>query len=299
MTTAARQEPLTPVPAAADRPGPRSTAGLPAVDNPGALPPKDARALTGIFFARLDELEEGTWEYQYVRNTLIEMNQSLVQFAARPFRHRGGDDAEDVFQVGMVGLIKAVDRFDPSREVMFPTFALPYIRGEIKRHLRDATWAVHVPRRMQELRVELAKAKEDLENDLGAAPSVSQLARRMGLEESEVVQATTAANGYSTASLDAVFDGGTTGGSRSGHRSPAETLGALDPAVELFENCHSLAPALRELTERELCLLRLRFGEERTQQQIGDELGCSQMHVSRQLSRIYLKLRTSLLADPA
>ena len=112
----------------------------------------------------LQVLEEGTREYQYARNTLIEMNLSLVRFAARRFRNRGDGDMEDITQVGTIGLIKAIDRFDLSREVEFSTFAVPYIVGEIKRFFRDTTWAVHVPRRLQELRVDLAKAKEELGN---------------------------------------------------------------------------------------------------------------------------------------
>lgn len=133
---------------------------LPVVD-PRSVAPRDARALSRQFFQRLTELEEGTHEYQYARNTLIEMNMSLVRFAAYRFRGRG-DDMEDIVQTGMIGLIKAIDRFELSREVEFTSFALPYIVGEIKRFFRDTTWAVHVPRRLQELRVELAKAREEL-----------------------------------------------------------------------------------------------------------------------------------------
>ena len=131
---------------------------LPGIEEPRSVAPRDARELSRQFFQRLAELEEGTHEYQYARNTLIEMNMSLVRFAAGRFRGRG-DDMEDLVQTGMIGLIKAIDRFELAREVEFTSFALPYIVGEIKRFFRDTTWAVHVPRRLQELRVELAKAR--------------------------------------------------------------------------------------------------------------------------------------------
>ncbi|MGW2442072.1 sigma-70 family RNA polymerase sigma factor, partial [Streptomyces goshikiensis] len=124
-------------------------ADLPRIDEPREVAPADARELSRVFFLRLRELTEGTPEHQYVRNTLIEMNASLVQYAVRRFRSRcDGGDIEDVVQVGTIGLIKAIDRFDPSRENEFSTLAMPYITGEIKRHFRDTSWAVRVPRRL-------------------------------------------------------------------------------------------------------------------------------------------------------
>ncbi|MCT9011893.1 sigma-70 family RNA polymerase sigma factor, partial [Streptomyces rhizosphaerihabitans] len=135
---------------------------LPEISDPSQVAPKDARELSRLFFDQLAVLEEGTPEYQYARNTLIEMNITLVQFAASRFRSRGQDEMEDIVQVGTIGLIKAIDRFELSREVEFTSFAVPYIVGEIKRFFRDTTWAVHVPRRLQEARVALAKATEEL-----------------------------------------------------------------------------------------------------------------------------------------
>jgi RNA polymerase sigma-B factor len=117
--------------------------------------------MTQLFFQRLETLEEGTHGYQYARNTLIEINLSLVRFAARRFRSRG-EEMEDLMQVGTIGLIKAIDRYDLSREVEFTTLAIPYITGEMKRFFRDTTWDVRVPRRLQELRVDLARATEKL-----------------------------------------------------------------------------------------------------------------------------------------
>lgn len=144
-------------------------AELPEVECPSAVAPRDARELSKQFFDRLQFLDEGTHEYQYARNTLIEMNMSMVRYVARRYRNRG-DDMEDIIQVGTIGLIKAIDRFDLSREVEFSTFAVPYILGEIKRFFRDTGWAVHVPRRLQELRSDLAKAKEELHVQLDRDP---------------------------------------------------------------------------------------------------------------------------------
>lgn len=263
------------------------------ITDPRSMSPKDARALTKVFLGRLAELEEGTEEYQYVRNTLIEMNMSLVRYAAGRFRARA-EEMEDVVQVGMIGLIKAIDRFDLSRDVEFVTFAVPCIVGEMKRFFRDTTWAVHVPRRLQEARVELAKATEELTSRLGRSPRVSELAALMNLPEDEVVEAQVAANGYNTTSLEAVVGG--EGGGRDGEATLVDFIGVEDPALDLMENCHALGPLIAQLSDRDRLILRLRFAEEKTQSQIGEVLGVSQMHVSRLLSRILARLREGLLA---
>nr|WP_308379914.1 SigB/SigF/SigG family RNA polymerase sigma factor [Streptomyces sp. ISL-43] len=264
------------------------------------MAPADARELSRLFFGRLCTLEEGTREYQYTRNTLIEMNVSLVQFAARRFRARvlgGGLDMDDIIQVGIIGLIKAIDRYDPEREVEFSTLALPYITGEIKRHFRDTTWAVHVPRRLQELRTELAKAQEALTDVLGRAPTVKEVAHHLELSEDEVIDGLVAANGYTSGSLDtAVADGDAPSTASRATRPLAERLGEVDPAMELFEEFHTLAPLLERLEERDLLILRMRFGQEKTQAEIGTELGISQMQVSRILSRTLARLRAGMLA---
>ncbi|MGA5064121.1 RNA polymerase sigma factor SigF [Streptomyces exfoliatus] len=263
---------------------------LPVLEAPHELPPHDARALSKVFFRELAAREEGTEEHQYVRNTLIEMNMTLVRYAARRFRARG-DEMEDIVQVGMVGLIKAIDRFDLSREVEFATFAVPYILGEIKRFFRDATWAVHVPRRLQEARVELAKATDELSSRLGRAPRVAELAPVMDLSEDEVIEAQVAANGYNTTSLDAPVTGGD---SDEDDAALADVIGQEDPALELFEDFHTLAPLVEALDERDRLLLHLRFVEELTQTQIGEHLGVSQMHVSRLLARSLNRLRDGM-----
>ncbi|MEV5341933.1 SigB/SigF/SigG family RNA polymerase sigma factor [Streptomyces sp. NPDC052676] len=266
---------------------------LPELDNPAQVAPEDARNLTRLFLRRLAELEEGTPEYQYARNTLIEMNLSLVRFAAGRFRGRAKDDMEDVVQVGVIGLIKAIDRFEVSREVEFTTFAIPYIVGEIKRFFRDTTWAVHVPRRLQEARVQLARATEELTGRLGRTPTVRELAQLMSLPEEEVVEAMVASNGHTSASLDAAIGQG-----EDGEAALADFVGSEDAAFDLVEDLHALAPRITRLEQRERLLLHLRFVEERTQAEIGERLGVSQMHVSRLLSRLLARLRADLLPTP-
>ncbi|MFE4176715.1 SigB/SigF/SigG family RNA polymerase sigma factor [Streptomyces sp. NPDC056909] len=267
---------------------------LPWIEDAGKVAPRDARSLSKVFFDRLQVLEEGTREYQYARNTLIEMNQSLVRFAASRFRNRGAGDMEDIVQVGTIGLIKAIDRFDLSREVEFTSFAVPYIVGEIKRFFRDTSWAVHVPRRLQELRVELARTKEELSLVLDRRPTVRELAEHLGLSDEEIIEGLVASNGYMAGSLDT--PGGHDDGSDDGP-SYAESLGDRDPAMDLVEDLHALAPLLEELDDRDRRILRMRFGQEMTQSQIGVELGVSQMHVSRLLTRILTTLRTGMLTD--
>nr|WP_229891412.1 RNA polymerase sigma factor SigF [Streptomyces mashuensis] len=267
---------------------------LPHVEDAGSVDPQDARSLTKIFLDRLGALEEGTHEYQYVRNTLIEMNLSLVRFVAGRFRARS-EQMEDIVQVGTIGLIKAIDRFDLTREVEFTTFAIPYVTGEIKRFFRDTSWAVHVPRRLQELRVELARATDELSGHLGRSPSVRELAEVMDLSEEEIIEAQIASNGYRANSLDAPAD--ESDRRSAGTRSWAERVGTVDDNLEKVENLHVLAEVLPGLDERTRRILRMRFGQEMTQAQIGAELGISQMHVSRLLARTLARLREHLLAE--
>ncbi|SED98908.1 SigB/SigF/SigG family RNA polymerase sigma factor [Streptomyces sp. TLI_105] len=268
---------------------------LPVLEVPHEVAPRDARALSRVFFRELAEREEGTAGHQYVRNTLIEMNMTLVRYAAGRFRARV-EEREDIVQVGMIGLIKAIDRFDLSREVEFTTFALPYIVGEIKRFFRDTTWAVHVPRRLQEARVELAKATDELSSRLGRAPRVAELAPLMDLSEEQVIEAQLAANGYRSASLDAAIG---SGDDEDDDAALADLLGEEDPALELVEDFHVLAPLVEALDERDRLLLHLRFVEELTQTQIGERLGVSQMHVSRLLARSLGRLREGMAGTPA
>ncbi|MFC8831574.1 SigB/SigF/SigG family RNA polymerase sigma factor [Streptomyces sp. NPDC057137] len=303
MTTTSEKPTATPVPPTAEDPQARQTpthrftGGLPWIEDAGNIAPRDARVLSKLFFDRLRNLDEGTREYQYARNTLIEMNQSLVWFAVGRFRSRGNGEMEDIVQVGTIGLIKAIDRFDLSREVEFATLAIPYIVGEIKRYFRDATWAVHVPRRLQELRVDLTKAREQLVGPLGREPTVVELAGHLGLSDEEVVDGQMASNCYTTSSIEAPTDGVDSGKTGANSRSYAETIGAHDPAMALVEDFHTLAPLLEQLGDQDRRIIEMRYGQELTQRQIGEELGFSQMHISRLLSRLLTRLRAGMLTD--
>jgi RNA polymerase sigma-B factor len=264
---------------------------LPQIPDPQKIAPQDARELTRLFLERLAVLEEGTPEHQYARNTLIEVNMSLVRFAARRFRN-SAEDMEDVVQVGTIGLIKAIDRFEVSREVQFTSFAVPYIVGEIKRFFRDTYWSVHVPRRLQEARAELAKAHEELRGRLGRDATVAELAALMNLTEEQVVEVQVAANGYSSTSLDAAINGD----AEDGEAALSEFIGEEDSALELVEDFHALAPLIAELDVRDRQILHLKFVKEMTQAEIGKELGVSQMHISRLIQRILARLRRGMLA---
>lgn len=269
-------------------------AGLPRIEEAGQVAPQDARELSKLFFDQLQVLDRGSADHLYTRNTLIEMNLTLVHYVAGRFRNRGNGQLEDIVQVGTMGLIKAIDRFDVSRGVEFVSFAVPYILGEIKRHFRDNSWAVHVPRRLQELRTELLKSRDRLSSMLGHEPTVKELAADLGVIEDRALEAIVAANCYAAGSLDtpqAVSENGAT----SDH-SLADVMGAVDPAMETFENLHTLAPLLADLKERERRIIEMRFGQELTQAQIGAELGISQMHVSRLLTATLAHLRSGLLA---
>ncbi|GHE95261.1 RNA polymerase sigma factor [Streptomyces longispororuber] len=268
---------------------------LPLIEEPLSVEPRNARVLSRQFFDRLAVLEEGTHEYQYVRNTLIELNLSLVRYAASRYRNRG-DDREDVVQVGTIGLIKAIDRFDLSREVEFTTFAVPYIVGEIKRFFRDTSWAVHVPRRLQEARIELVKATEELSSRLDREPTVAELAELMSLPEEEVREARKAANAYTSASLDTTL---LTGSGDENEAVLADFIGVEDAGYERVEDFNSLAPLIGELSQRDREIVHMRFVEELTQAQIGERIGVSQMQVSRLLNRILKRLRAGLLPEAA
>ncbi|MFI1158808.1 SigB/SigF/SigG family RNA polymerase sigma factor [Streptomyces sioyaensis] len=266
---------------------------LPKIQAPQRVAPADARELSKRFLLRLDELEEGTSEYQYVRNTLIEMNLSLVRYVARRFSSRR-ESMEDVLQVGTIGLIKAIDRYDSSRDVEFTTLAVPYIQGEIKRFFRDTTWSVRVPRRLQELRIDLARAREELECEGVHEPTAADLATHLDLTEEEVAEGLVASNGYDSDSIDRPIQAG---GGKQQTGLVADLIGTEDPALALAEDIQALKPHLADLDDRDRTLLQLRFGAEMTQAEIGEELGLSQMHVSRLLTRACTTLRKRLLAE--
>ncbi|WP_344633418.1 RNA polymerase sigma factor SigF [Streptomyces glaucosporus] len=260
---------------------------IPPYDEVGPL---DARALSRTLFERLKTLQEGTHEHAYVRNTLVELNLALVKFAAARFRSRS-EPMEDIVQVGTIGLIKAIDRFEIGRGVEFPTFAMPTIVGEIKRFFRDTSWSVRVPRRLQELRLDLAKAGDELAQQLDRSPTVGELADRLGISREEVIEGMAASNAYTASSLDAQPEEDETEGAL------ADRIGYEDHGLEGIEYVESLKPLIAELSPRDRRILSLRFVANMTQSEIGEELGISQMHVSRLLSRTLGKLRKGLLAE--
>ena len=225
-----------------------------------------------------------------VRDELVRMHLPLVEYLARRFRNRG-EPLEDLVQVATIGLIKSIDRFDLERGVEFSTYATPTIVGEIKRHFRDKGWAIRVPRRLQELKLTLTKATSELSQTLGRSPTVSELAKHLGLQEEEILEGLESANAYSAVSLDATDTGD--------DDSPAvsESLGMVDEALEGVEYRESLKPLLDKLPPREKKILVLRFFGNMTQSQIAAELGISQMHVSRLLARTLAQLREGLLSD--
>ncbi|MEY9486346.1 SigB/SigF/SigG family RNA polymerase sigma factor [Streptomyces sp. SID7804] len=244
-----------------------------------------ARAL----FLELRTLQDGTPEYAELRNRLVRMHLPLVEHLARRFRNRG-EPLDDLTQVATIGLIKSVDRFDPDRGVEFSTYATPTVVGEIKRHFRDKGWAVRVPRRLQELRLALTTATAELSQLHGRSPTVHELAEKLAISEEEVLEGLESANAYSTLSLD-VPD--------TDDESPAvaDTLGAEDEALEGVEYRESLKPLLEDLPPREKRILLLRFFGNMTQSQIAQEVGISQMHVSRLLARTLAQLREKLLVE--
>ncbi|MCP9988773.1 RNA polymerase sigma factor SigF [Streptomyces sudanensis] len=269
-----------------------AAAALPRIPDPTGVAPQDAKELSKQFFARLAALEEGTGEYQYVRNTLIELNLSLVRYAATRFRSRA-DQMEDIVQVGTIGLIKAIDRFELSREVEFATFAMPCVIGEIKRFFRDTSWSVHVPRRLQELRIDIARATDELFQELDRSPTAAELADRLGVGEDEVIEGLVAANGYTAASLDMPLDDS----GEPASATLADLVGEEDRDMRLTEDVQALKPIVERLDDRDRAILRMRFVEELTQAEIGRRLGVSQMHVSRLLARMTARMREGLLGE--
>ncbi|MFF4361743.1 RNA polymerase sigma factor SigF [Streptomyces sp. NPDC001604] len=251
----------------------------------------DAQDRSGAraMFIELRSLKDGSPEYAELRNKLVRMHLPLVEHLARRFRNRG-EPLDDLTQVATIGLIKSVDRFDPERGVEFSTYATPTVVGEIKRHFRDKGWAVRVPRRLQELRLALTTATAELSQQHGRSPTVHELAEKLAISEEEVLEGLESANAYSTLSLD-VPD--------TDDESPAvaDTLGAEDEALEGVEYRESLKPLLEDLPPREKRILLLRFFGNMTQSQIAQEVGISQMHVSRLLARTLAQLREKLLVE--
>ena len=227
-----------------------------------------------------------------LRDQLIESHLGLCEYLARRFSNRG-EPLDDLVQVASVGLLKAVDRFDPGRGVEFSTYATHTIVGELKRHFRDKGWAVRAPRRMQELYLRIGKIISTASQELGRSPTVAELAKEAEVTEEEVLEALEAGQAYRFASLDAPGGGG--GDDDEGDGMSAQ-LGQDEPGLADAERRATMDPLLATLPEREQMILRLRFYDDLTQSEIAERLGISQMHVSRLLSRSLAKLRSQ--ADP-
>jgi RNA polymerase sigma-B factor len=227
----------------------------------------------------------------HARDDLVHLHLPLVEHCARRFRNRG-EPFEDLVQVGTIGLLKSIDRFDSDRGVEFSTYATPTIIGEIKRYFRDKGWAIRVPRRLQELRMQIGAATAELTQSLGRSPTPRELAESIGCSVEEIIEGIESSNAYSTLSLDASDD------SEDGGGSMLDAIGMEDENLEHVEIRESLKPLLDALEPREKKILLLRFFKNKTQTQIAEEIGVSQMHVSRLLSRTLDQLRASLEHSP-
>jgi RNA polymerase sigma-B factor len=248
------------------------------------------RARTHELFATLRADGSSEVERTNSRDELVHAHLPLVEHAARRFRNRG-EPHEDLVQVGIIGLIKAIDRFEHERGIEFSTYATPTVIGEIKRHFRDKGWAIRVPRRLQELRMQIGTATGDLTQTLGRSPTPKELAAHLEVSVEEIMEGIESSNAYATLSLDASDD------SEDGLPSVLSTLGVADANIEHIELRESLKPMLDGLEEREKRILLLRFFKNMTQAQIAEEIGVSQMHVSRLLTKTLDQLRTSLESD--
>jgi len=225
------------------------------------------------------------------REQLIEQYLSLVRSLARRYAYRG-EQLEDLVQIGCIGLIKAIDRFDVNRGVELTTYATPNIIGEIKRHFRDKGWSVRVPRGLQELNVQLSRIVEELTVQLGRSPTIKELAERSGAEEEEVLEALESGRAYSSLSLSTGV-----GLDDEEDVDPMEAIGSDEPRYEISEEWAVLAPGLRVLDDRERMILHLRFFEGLTQSQIAQQVGISQMHVSRLIRRALEKIREEIQVE--
>jgi RNA polymerase sigma-B factor len=221
------------------------------------------------------------------RERLIARHLPLVRALARRYAGRG-EPLEDIEQVGAIGLIKAIDRFDLDREVSLATYATPNVVGEIKRHFRDKGWAIRVPRSLQELNARMSGAIDELTAQLGRSPSVSEIAESLGTSTEEVHEALEVGSAYSALSLDAG-----PGGDEDG-TDPMETIGSEDAEFDRSEDRATLGPALARLPQREREILRMRFEEGLPQTQIAERVGLSQMHVSRLIRRSLAAIREEL-----
>jgi RNA polymerase sigma-B factor len=238
-------------------------------------------------FCELATVGAGSAEFQRQRDKIVERCLPLADHIARRFDGRG-EPRDDLVQVARVGLVNAVARFDVNAGPDFVSFAVPTIMGEVRRHFRDNSWSVKVPRRLKELHLRLGTATADLSQRLGRAPTASELARELDMDRTEVIEGLLAGNSYNTLSIDS-------GGSADDDaRAIVDTLGDVDAGLQRIENREALRPLLDGLPERERTVLVLRFFESMTQTQIAERVGISQMHVSRLLAKSLARLRDQL-----
>ncbi|MBJ7601085.1 MAG: B/F/G family RNA polymerase sigma-70 factor [Candidatus Nephthysia bennettiae] len=233
-------------------------------------------------------------ERDRLRERLVAGYEGLVHFLARRFQNRG-EPLEDIVQVGFLGLIKAIDRFDPSLGNEFTTFATPTILGEIKRYFRDKGWAIRFPRRLQELYQQVVRVNEEMKNQLGRQPSMAEVAERLGVEPDNVLEAMEMSSAFTPVSIDATLGGD---GDDDG-RQLSEAVGGEDPNLDRVEMRQVLDKAMQYLNERERRIMIMRFFDEMSQSEVAKRLGISQMHVSR-LQRAALEhLREHLPSESA
>jgi RNA polymerase sigma-B factor len=241
-------------------------------------------------FAELVELNPDSPRRDQLRDRLVTAHLPLAHHIARRFSHRG-EPRDDLEQVASVGLIHAVDRFEPERGSDFLSFAVPTITGEVRRYFRDHAWAMRVPRRLKDLHVTIGSAMSVLSQQHGRAPTVSELAEYLNLSREQVLEGLEAASGYRTGSLDSLLD------TEGAGTLLEEIVGTADAELGRVEYRTTLAPLLDRLPERECTILKLRFFAGLTQSEIAQQIGLSQMHVSRLLSRTLARLREQLRSE--
>ncbi|MHB9857963.1 SigB/SigF/SigG family RNA polymerase sigma factor [Streptomyces sp. YIM S03343] len=254
--------------------------------------PHDDAPDTAEEFRRLAVLPQGR-ERDHLRDELFEAWLPMAERLAGRFRSRG-ESYEDLRQVAALGLVKAIDRYDPERANAFESYAVPTITGEIKRHFRDHLWTLHVPRRVQDLRNRVRLACQELSASTpGRQPDVPEIAAHAHLSEDEVRSGLEALDSFSTLSLDAELPG-----SEDGY-SLGDALGSSDTALDVVVDREAVKPRLAALPERERTILYMRFFGDMTQSRIAEQLGISQMHVSRLISRCCDRLRDQVMRDAA
>jgi RNA polymerase sigma-B factor len=231
-------------------------------------------------------------ERDRIKDELVRAYEGLVYFLARRFQNRG-EPLDDIAQVGFLGLIKAIDRFDPDLGNEFTTFATPTIAGEIKRYFRDKGWSIRFPRRLQELHQQVVRTNEELKNQLGRQPTVQELADRLGVDTNDVLESMEFGAVHTPVSIDSTIDRNEGGEGRL----LSETVGGADENLDRVEMRDVLKRAMAHLSEREQRILAMRFIDEMSQAEVAQRLGISQMHVSRLQRAATEQLREQMAAE--